>query len=210
MTIRLQQCTCRNHHGHHRHHKQIHSSKRAKHARACSFKRGCGIQFKTRWCVALGTTQTIKINAIVTVRYIITTRSNQVQHDNIQRLKHFKDARPKAQINKYAQHPSLSRLENKLQYKTFNSTTVDKRRKNTRASYSKCPKKPSTTRHAMKRRHQQPDAKRKRQMELSNRRYANHEAQVHAQIHLIRSHTRNSTMNKHTLMQKVNFTNGGK
>ena len=36
---------CRNHHGHHRHHKQKHSSKRAKHARAYSFKRGCGIQF---------------------------------------------------------------------------------------------------------------------------------------------------------------------
>ena len=41
--IRLQQCTCCNHHDHHRHHKQKHESKRAKHARSCGLKRGCGI-----------------------------------------------------------------------------------------------------------------------------------------------------------------------
>ena len=130
--------------------------------RSCTTSSTANEQFKTRWRVALGTTQTIKINAIVTVRYIITTRSNQVQHDNIQRFKHFKDAKPKAQINKYAQHPSLSRLENKLQYKTFNSTTVDKRRKNTHSSNSKCHKQTSIMRHANKRCHQHPDAKRKR------------------------------------------------
>jgi hypothetical protein len=89
-------------------------------------------QFKTRWRVALGTAQTIKINTIVTVTSIITTRSNQVQHDNAQHLKHFKNAKQKL---KYAEHPSLSRRENKLQYETFNSTT--------HASKAQCPKKPS-------------------------------------------------------------------
>ena len=57
--IRLQQCRCRDHQGHHRQHKRKRNYKRAKHARACSFKRGCGMQFKTRWRVPLGTTQTI-------------------------------------------------------------------------------------------------------------------------------------------------------
>jgi hypothetical protein len=100
--------------------------------RSCTTSSTANEKCKTRWRVALGTAQTIKINTIVTVTSIITTRGNQVQHDNAQQLKHFKNANQKLE---YAEHPSLSHRENKLQYKIFNSTT--------HASNAQYPKKPS-------------------------------------------------------------------
>jgi hypothetical protein len=100
--------------------------------RSCTTSSKANEKCKTRWRVALGTAQTIKINAIVTVTSIIKTRGNQVQHGNVQQLNHFKSANQKLE---YAEHPSLSHRENKLQYKNFNSTT--------HASNAQCPKKPS-------------------------------------------------------------------
>jgi hypothetical protein len=97
-----------------------HKKPTTKPTRSCATSSTANEQCKSRWRAALGTAQTIKINSIVTVASIITTRGNQVQHDNAQQLKHFKNAKQKLE---YAEHPSLSHRENKLQYKTFNSTT---------------------------------------------------------------------------------------
>ena len=103
--IRLQQCTCCNHHDHHRHHKQKRISKRAKHA----------VKHEVQ---------------VHTQMQLIRSHTRSSKH--AQQLKHFKNANQKLE---YAEHPSLSHRENKLQYKIFNSTT--------HASNAQCPKKPS-------------------------------------------------------------------
>ena len=103
--IRLQQCTCCNHHDHHRHHKQKRDSKCAKHA----------VKHEVQ---------------VHTQMQLIRSHTRSSKH--AQQLKHFKNANQKLE---YAEHPSLSHRENKLQYKIFNSTT--------HASNAQCPKKPS-------------------------------------------------------------------
>jgi hypothetical protein len=168
--------------------------------RGCTTSSKANEKCKTRRRVALGTAQTIKINSIVTVASIITTRGNQVQNDNAQQLKHFKNAKQKL---KYAEHPSLPRRENKLRYKTFNSTT--------HASNAQCPKKPSINQTCKSASpstagHQTTVENEDKQ----SRKYVKHEAQVHTQMQLIRSHTRSSTMCQTHTRAKVKFTNGGK
>ena len=81
---------------------------KTKPTRSCTTSSTANEKCKTRWRAALGTAQTIKINSIVTVTSIITTRSNQVQHGNVQQLNHFKNAKQKLE---YAEHPSLSHRE---------------------------------------------------------------------------------------------------
>ena len=87
--IRLQQCTCCNHHDHHRHHKQKRISKRAKHAAKHEVQ-------------------------VHTQMQLIRSHTRSSKH--AQQLKHFKNANQKLE---YAEHPSLSHRENKLQCKNI-------------------------------------------------------------------------------------------